>query len=121
VSRFFVWSLNSIALTKLFLSFAGRYAIETCQAKSEFFCFITFNKTKMRSIEANYKSIQIKNPNLGDYVCLAKAVKGRQFSRKNLVKAFKELVPKDDYEVSETKELIDHIECLTNIVEEGEI
>jgi len=74
----------------------------------------------MRSIEANFKSIQVKNEHLGDYICLAKAVQGKKFSRKNLVKAFKELVPKDDYEVSETKELIDHLECLTNIAEEGE-
>ena len=74
----------------------------------------------MRSIEKNYQTIKVKNTHLGDYICLAKAVRGKRFSRKNLVKAFKELVPKEDYEASEAKELINHLECLTNIAEEGE-
>lgn len=74
----------------------------------------------MRSIEANYKKIQARNPNLGDYLCLARTVKGRKFSRKNLVKAFNELVSKDDYLKSERIELVDYLENLTNIAEEGE-
>lgn len=84
------------------------------------FLFISLITLKMRSIKANFKRIQIKNPNLGDFICLSKAVISKRFSRKNLVKAFKELIPKADYQNSETKELIDHLEILTNLIEEVE-
>ena len=83
--------------------------------------FITRFFKSMRSIEANYKKIQVRNPNLGDYLCLARAIKGKKFSRKSLVKSFTELVSKDDYLKSERKELVDYLEYLTNIAEEGEI
>ncbi len=75
----------------------------------------------MRSIEANYKKIQDRNPNLGAYPCLASAVRHKKFSRKSLVKAFHDLMPEEEYMKDETKELIDYLEHLTNLSEEGEI
>ena len=75
----------------------------------------------MRSIEANYKNIQVSNPNLAAYPCLARAITGREFSRRSLITAFKRIVPSDDYSRSETKELIDNLESLTNMPEEGKI
>lgn len=74
----------------------------------------------MRSIKANYKNIQIHNLNLGTYPCLAKAIKGKSFSRKSLVKAFNELMPENEYDKSETKGLVDYLEYLTNVSVEGE-
>ncbi len=75
----------------------------------------------MRSIKVNYKNIQIHNLNLGTYPCLAKAVKGKSFSRKSLVKAFNELMPENEYDKNEIKGLVDYLEYLTNLPEEGEI
>ena len=75
----------------------------------------------MLSIKSNFEKAQVRNPNLGAFPCLAKVVRNRKFSRKNLVKAFNELVPKDDYAKEERKELVDYLEYLTNLAEEGEI
>ena len=69
----------------------------------------------MRSIEASYRKIQDRNPNLGAYLCLARVVKFRKFARKSLVKAFKEMMPEDDYVKEDTKGLVDHLEKLTNL------
>lgn len=75
----------------------------------------------MRSIKRNYQKIADRNPILGAYPCLARVVEHRKFSRKSLVRAFKEIVPKEEYAEDETKELIDHLRYLTNLPEEGEI
>lgn len=75
----------------------------------------------MISIKSNYKNIQNNNPYCGGYICLASAVKSKNFSRKSLVKAFNEIVPKDEYLKAESKGLIDHLYMLTNMPEEGEI
>lgn len=78
----------------------------------------------MRSIEANYKKIQARNPNLGTHPCLVQAVRYKRYSRKSLVKAFNELMPESEYDKDEKKELIDYLESQTNLVrgaEEGEI
>lgn len=75
----------------------------------------------MRSIKANYEKVQAKNPNLGTHPCLSKVVRSKKFSRKSLVKAFNELMQKDEYLESEKRELIDYLEEQTNLAEEGEI
>jgi hypothetical protein len=75
----------------------------------------------MRSISRNYRRIQDRNPSLGTYLCLARTITNRKFSRKSLVKTFNELMPEDEYAKDETKNLIDHLEYLTNLPEEGEI
>ena len=74
----------------------------------------------MRSIERVYKRIAERNQNLGAYPCLAQAVAGRGFSRKAIVKAFKTVMPDDEYDETETKALIDYLEHITNGLEEGE-
>lgn len=86
----------------------------TCRFISRFFKF-------MRSIEANCKKIQSSKPYLGVYSCLVQAVKDKGFSRKSLVKAFNNLMPKEDYLETEKKELIDYLESQTKLAEEGEI
>lgn len=75
----------------------------------------------MRSIEANYRKIQTRNPNLGTYPCLEKVVRYKKFSRKSLVKAFNDLMPESEYKPDERKRLIDYLENQTNLAEEGEI
>ena len=75
----------------------------------------------MRSIEANYKKVQARNPNLGTHPCLIQAVRYKKFSRKSLVNAFNNLMLESEYAQDEKKELIDYLENQTNLAEEGEI
>ena len=75
----------------------------------------------MRSIEANYKKIQARNVNLGSYLCLSEAIKGKSFSRKSLIKAFNGLIPENEYSKEERKGLIDYLVLITKPSEEGEI
>jgi hypothetical protein len=74
----------------------------------------------MISVQSNYQKISDKNPNLATYPCLARAVKFKRFSRKSLVKAFKNLMPEDDYDKNDAKQMVENLEILTNLSEEGE-
>ena len=73
----------------------------------------------MRSIERRFKNIQKKNPNLGDYCCLARAVKYQKFSKNIIAQWFNKLMPKDDYLNSEKRSLISQLISLSNGVEES--
>jgi len=73
----------------------------------------------MRSIKANLVRYQQKHQDLGSYICLAKSVKGRKYSRKALSIAFTNLVPKEDYDRKDRKSFLCHLDFLSNMVEEG--
>lgn len=75
----------------------------------------------MRSIEAKFIKSEVRGPQLGAYIHLAKAVSYQGFSRKNIVKAFKKLMPEDEFLKNETSVLIDNLETLTNKPVEVEI
>lgn len=74
----------------------------------------------MRSIKARFKKEKNKigGENYGAYIHLTNSVIYQNFSRKNLIKNFKKLMPKDEYSKSEIKGLIYHLEKLTNMSEE---
>jgi hypothetical protein len=76
---------------------------------------------KMRSIQARFKKEERKNPYLGACINLAKAVRGQKFSHRILVKAFKKLVPVEEYAKSETNQIIRWLEFITNTPEESRI
>lgn len=73
----------------------------------------------MRSIKANFKKSAKKNPELGDYIHLANAVKGQKYSKRSIGQAFNELMSKQEYQMNENKQLIKHLVYLTNLSEEG--
>jgi len=75
----------------------------------------------MRSVEANFLKIEKRNHNQGAFISLAQAVRGKGFSRKSIVKAFKNLMPEEEYAKDETKALIDNLENFARVLEEGEI
>ncbi len=70
----------------------------------------------MRSIERKCNKVTSKNPGLGLFPALCKAVKNQNFSRKAIVKAFKDLVPGEDRSL-----LISHLESITKTPVEVEI
>lgn len=73
----------------------------------------------MKSLERRFNNMQKRNPNLGDYVVFAQAVKSAKFSQTTIAQWFNKLVPKDDYSSSEKKNLIRHLVSLSNKDEEG--
>ena len=74
----------------------------------------------MKSIKARFLESENKNPYSGAFIHLVRAVEHQGFSRKALVKAFKKLMPKEEYEKTETKGLIDYLEQRTKPPEEVE-
>lgn len=68
----------------------------------------------MKSLEKRFQNIAEKNPNLSSYTCFAKAVKGQNFNKQTVHRWFQKLVDKDDYERSEKKALLAHLDNLSN-------
>ena len=71
----------------------------------------------MRSIKRNFEKISVKRETQGAYLSLAQVVNKRNFSRKSIVKAFKELMPESDYSMSESKALIDYLDNISKASE----
>jgi hypothetical protein len=60
----------------------------------------------MKSIEANVRSLEEKNPNYGLILLFAEAINGKGYGEETITRNFNQLVPKSDYLPSEKKELI---------------
>lgn len=63
----------------------------------------------MKSIEYNFEKIRNKNPYLSDYICLTKVIESRDFKRRAISGALRNLVDKDDYSKDERNELLDNL------------
>lgn len=74
----------------------------------------------MRNIKARFKKEEFKAPYHGACINLTKAVRGQKFSRQSLIKAFKKLMPDEEYEKSEMFQIIDFLEDVSNTLEENE-
>ena len=70
----------------------------------------------MKSIERRFKNIQEKKQGWSTYLCFAEAVKDQKFSREAVHRWFNKLVDKDDYDGSDKKSILAHLESLTNDV-----
>jgi len=67
----------------------------------------------MKTLELRFKTIQENNPNYGAYIAFANAVKGQKFNKQTIHRWFYELVPKEDYDAEDKKDLFLHLEWLT--------
>ncbi len=86
---------------------------------------MTMSKTLDHIIEKFFKhqelyEIREKNPNWGDYVCLAEAVKYKKYCRRKIYLYFRTLVDKNDYVSKETNQLVRYLWNLSNTPEEDE-
>lgn len=70
----------------------------------------------MKSLERRFADIAERKPTASSYACFAEAVKGQGFSRQTIHRWFQKLVDKDDYARDEKKELLAHLEQLSNAV-----
>lgn len=72
----------------------------------------------MKSIERRYKNIEVKNPFWCSFICFAEAVKNQHFNRQAISRWFSKLVEKDDYAKSDKKQILNHLENLSNPAED---
>jgi hypothetical protein len=64
-----------------------------------------------------FKLIEIsqeKNPELGMYVHICKVINKSKLPRRDLLKIFNKVMPKDEFDRSERVELINYLETLAN-------
>src|SRR5437870_4043003 len=78
----------------------------------------SLNYKNMRSIEARFKNLQLKKPNLSSYMSFAGAIKYQEFSKDPISRKFNQLVEKTDYDKKDKKRLIVHLVELSNLAEE---
>ena len=70
----------------------------------------------MKSLERRFNKISAKNPLWSSYVSFAEAVHYQNFTRQVIHRWFSKLVDKNDYVKCEKKEILSHLENLTNDV-----
>jgi len=63
----------------------------------------------MKSLRRRFDNIVEKNPNWSSYLCFAGAIKNRNFSKRIIRKHFNKLVEKDDYSMTEKREIINYL------------
>jgi hypothetical protein len=72
----------------------------------------------MKTLELRFKTIQENNPNYGAYIAFANAVNGQKFNKQIIHRWFYELVPKEDYDAEDKKDIFKNLEWLTKQPEE---
>jgi len=73
----------------------------------------------MKSIKRRFHKISIKNINLSSYMCFLEATKSQYFSKRTISLWFNELVEKDDYDKKDKKDILCHINMLSNMPQES--
>lgn len=67
----------------------------------------------MRSIKASFDYYKRKCPGWSSWICFAKAIKGRKFSKESIQENFNELVDENDYQTSDKMMLLRYLYKLT--------
>jgi len=68
----------------------------------------------MKSLERRFRSIVEKNPSFSSYLCFSKAIEGQGFNKQTIHRWFQKLVDKEDYEKSEKRAVLGHLDNLSN-------
>ena len=72
----------------------------------------------MKSIEARFRNIKESNPYWSDWVCFYQAIVGKNFSVRAIRQNFNKLVPKDDWEGNNPKQVISFMASASNMAED---
>jgi len=72
----------------------------------------------MRSIERRFNSIQAENSELGDILCLYKAVQCGKYSRRAINNHFANLISRDDFDTKDKKKLLRQLYEASNCAED---
>ena len=73
----------------------------------------------MRSIERRFNNIAKKNLCWSSYVCFAKTIKKRKFSKQTIHRWFYKLIDKNDYFWDERNIILFHLDNLTKPLEDN--
>jgi len=73
----------------------------------------------MKSINKRFEKNIKKNPYWSTYTCFAEAIIGQGFCKKNIYYWFSKLVEKDDYDLSDKKEILSFLCKLSKEPVEG--
>lgn len=73
----------------------------------------------MRSIQRRFEIVKGKNKGLGDYINFAKAIRNQNFSKEMISRWFAKLVPKEDYDQRDKKQLMGHLTNLSSGAEDN--
>lgn len=68
----------------------------------------------MKSIKRRYKNIEARKYFWSSFVCFAEAVKGQYFGMQAISRWFGKLVEKDDFARCDKKQILKHLEDLSN-------
>lgn len=68
----------------------------------------------MRSIQRRFIATEEKHPYLGDYIILYKTILKQGFSKRVIAHAFHTLVPENDYDQNDIKQLLAILYQATN-------
>lgn len=68
----------------------------------------------MKSIERRFNNIKNRRPNWSSYICFAEAIKGQKITKDIISRWFGKLVEKDDYSKKDKKQLLKHLDVLSN-------
>ncbi len=76
----------------------------------------------MKSIKARYEQVRRKlSESYSTYICFSRTIEGQKFSYESISKNFSFLVDKDDYAKNERNQILRHLHCLSNTLEEHEL
>lgn len=67
----------------------------------------------MRSIKARFRELEYKYPDYSSFIVFCETVKGQNYSRDRLQRAFASCVEKDDYIGSSKNTLLKHLYALS--------
>ncbi len=68
----------------------------------------------MKSLKRRFDNITEKKPFWSSFICFAEAVKGQRFTSPILHRWFQNLVQKNDYDQSDKRALLNHLDSLSN-------
>jgi len=74
----------------------------------------------MKSLQARFNKMEKKNPFYSTYINFAEAITDQNFTRKSIVAWFPKLVKENDFSQTDKKHLLDHLERLTKVTEDGQ-
>lgn len=73
----------------------------------------------MKSLRHHFEKIYRRHPEYSTYTSFAMAVTGHNYTSKTIKHWFNRLVDLGDYEKRDKRDIIRHLEHLTNYVEDG--
>jgi hypothetical protein len=63
----------------------------------------------MKSIERRFQSIHEKNPQLSTFVCFFQTISKQNFKPQTIARWYPQLVEKDDYSLSDKKDILEQL------------